>query len=231
VLQYVIAGLVYGAIYAITASGLVVTYQSTGILNFAFASIAYGLARFYYYLNSQEHWAIIPSALVSIGVAGPLLGVFLYLVLFKRLQVARPLTKVVATIGLSVSIPPAATLLFGNQSILSAPGLAPEPVRVFNFLGVAVTMEEIITYAAVVIIVVAGLLVLRYTDIGLRVRAMVDSPAMTSLSGTNPEVVSMIVWAVSVTLAGLVGVLSAPVVGLDPGQFTLAWSWWPASPP
>jgi branched-chain amino acid transport system permease protein len=221
VLQYVIAGLVYGAIYAITASGLVVTYQSTGILNFAFASIAYGLARFYYYLNSQEHWAIIPSALVSIGVAGPLLGVFLYLVLFKRLQVARPLTKVVATIGLSVSIPPAATLLFGNQSILSAPGLAPEPVRVFNFLGVAVTMEEIITYAAVVIILVAGLLVLRYTDIGLRVRAMVDSPAMTSLSGTNPEVVSMIVWAVSVTLAGLVGVLSAPVVGLDPGQFTL----------
>jgi branched-chain amino acid transport system permease protein len=221
VLQYVIAGLVYGGIYAIAALGLVVTYQSTGILNFAFASIAYGLARFFYYLNSQEHWAILPAAVVSILVAGPLLGVGLYLVLFRRLRLARPLTKVVATVGLSVSIPPAATLIFGNQTILSAPGLAPEPVRVFNFLGVAVTMEEIIVYLAVAIIVVAGVLLLRYTDIGLRVRAMVDSPAMTSLSGTNPETVSMGVWAVSITLAGLVGVLGAPVVGLDPGDLTI----------
>jgi branched-chain amino acid transport system permease protein len=220
-LQYVIAGLVYGGIYAIAASGLVVTYQSTGILNFAFASIAYALARFFYYLNSQEHWAILPSALVSIVVAGPLLGIGLYFFLFKRLRLARPLIKVVATIGVSVAIPPAATLLFGNQSILSAPGLAPEPVRVFDFLGVAVTMEQVITYICVVLIVVLGVAVLRWTDIGLRVRAMVDSPAMTSLSATSPNRISMWVWAVSVTLAGLVGVLAAPVVGLDPGDFTL----------
>jgi branched-chain amino acid transport system permease protein len=221
VLQYVIAGLVYGGIYAITASGLVVTYQSTGILNFAFASLAYALARFYYYLNTQEHWAIVPAAVVAILVAGPALGIGLYWVLFRRLRLARPLTKVVATVGISVAVPPAATLIFGNQTILAAPGLAPEPVRVFNFIGVAVTMEQIIVYCCVVAIVVAGVLVLRYTDIGLQVRAMVDSPAMTSLSATNPELVSMGVWAVSITMAGLAGVLAAPVVGLDPGDFTL----------
>ncbi len=220
-LQYVIAGLVYGGIYAITAAGLVVTYQSTGILNFAFASLAYALARFYYYLNTQEHWAIVPAALVSIVIAGPALGIGLYFFLFKRLRLARPLIKVVATIGISVAIPPAATLIFGNETILSAPGLAPEPVRVFDFLGVAVTMEQVIVYISVVLIVAIGVVLLRYTDIGLRVRAMVDSPAMTSLSATNPDRISMGVWAVSTALAGLVGVLAAPVVGLDPGDFTL----------
>jgi branched-chain amino acid transport system permease protein len=221
VLQYVIAGLVLGGIYAIAASGLVVTFRSTGILNFAFGAIAYALARFYYYLNTQEHWAILPAAVVSILVAGPAMGIGLYFALFRRLRLARPLIKVVATIGVSVGIPPLTTLIFGNKTILAAPGLAPQPVRVFRFLGVPVTMDQIIVYSCVAVIVVVGALVLHYTEIGLRVRAMVDSPAMTSLSGTNPETVSMGVWAVSTTLAGLAGILAAPTIGLDPGPFTL----------
>ena len=61
---------------------------------------------------------------------------------------------------------------------------------------------------------------LRFTDIGLRVRAMVDSEAMTSLSGTSPNRVSVGVWAVSATLAGLAGVLVAPTNGLSPTGMT-----------
>ena len=220
-LQYVIAGLVLGGIYAIAASGLVVTFQSAGILNFPFGAIAYGVARFYYFLNTQHHWAILPAALLSILALGPTLGIGLYVVVFRRLQLAPTLIKVVATVGIAVAIPPATTLLFGNQTILTAPGLAPLPVRVFTFLGVPVTMDQIIVYVCVVVIVATGAIVLRYTDVGLRVRAMVDSPAMTSISGTNPQAVSMGVWAASTTLAGLAGVLAAPIIGLDAGDFTL----------
>ena len=220
-LQYVIAGLVLGGIYAIAASGLVVTFQSAGILNFAFGAIAYVVARFYYFLNTQHQWQILPAAVLSILVVGPAMGVGLYLVVFRRLQLASTLVKVVATVGIAVSLPPATTLIFGNETILSAPGLAPQPVRVFDFLGVPVTMDQIIVYCCVVVIVATGAIVLRYTDVGLRVRAMVDSPAMTSISGTNPQAVSMGVWAASTTLAGLAGVLAAPIVGLDAGDFTL----------
>lgn len=220
-LQYVIAGLVLGGIYAIAASGLVVTYLSAGILNFAFGSLAYFLARFYYYLHTQQHWGIAPAAVVAVLVAGPLLGVLLYAVLFRSLRLASPLIKVVVTLGLSVMLPPLAALLFGNVQIVEVPGLAPEPVRVFHVIGVPVTMDQIIVYGCVVLVVAIGALVLRYTDVGLRVRAMVDSPAMTSLSGTNPTAVSVGVWAVSVFLAGLAGVLSAPIIGLDSNVFTL----------
>jgi branched-chain amino acid transport system permease protein len=221
VLQYVVAGLALGAIYAISAAGLVVTYLSAGVLNFAFGAIAFFVARFYYYLDSQQHWGILPSAVVSLLVVGPALGLFLYGLLFRLMRQASALVQVVATLGVSVAIPPVATLLFGNRSILAAPGLAPQPVHVFHPFGVPVTLDKVIIYASVILVVAAGAVALRYTDIGLRVRAMVDSPAMTSLSGTNPSFVAAGVWAVSTFLAGLSGVLSAPIIGLDPTDYTI----------
>ncbi len=220
-LQFVIAGLVLGGIYAIASAGLVITYTSSGILNFAFGALAFFIARFYYYLHTQESWGIVPSAVVSIGIAAPALGVVLYAVLFRHLRLSSPLIKVVATIGLLVAIPSLAILIFGNQAIEQAPGLAPEPVHVYQFLGVPVTLDQIIVYICVVLTVVVGAVVLRYTDVGLKVRAMVDSPAMTDLSGTNPTTISVGVWAVSTFFAGLCGVLAAPIIGLDPDNFTL----------
>jgi branched-chain amino acid transport system permease protein len=220
-LQYVIAGLVLGGIYAIASAGLVITYVSSGILNFAFGALAFFVARFYYYLHTQEGWGIPYSALLSIVVAGPALGVLLYFALFRHLRLSSPLVKVVATLGLLVAIPALTTLIFGNAAISSAPGLAPQPVRVFNFIGVAVTLDQVIVYISVIATVLIGSLVLRYTDVGLKVRALVDSPAMTALSGTSPSAVSIGVWAVSTFFAGLAGVLAAPIIGLDSGNFTL----------
>ena len=220
-LQFVIAGLVLGGIYAIASAGLVITYTSSGILNFAFGAIAYFIARFYYYLHTQQNWGIVQAAVVAIVIASPVLGVVLYSLLFRHLRLSSPLIKVVATIGLLVAFPSLATIIFGNQAINQAPGLAPEPVHVYQFLGVPVTLDQIIVYVCVVVTVVAGALILRYTEVGLKVRAMVDSPAMTDLSGTNPTLISVGVWAVSTFFAGLCGVLAAPIIGLDPNQFTV----------
>ena len=83
------------------------------------------------------------------------------------------------------------------------------------------TLDQIIVYACVVVTVVVGAVVLRYTEVGLKVRAMVDSPAMTDLSGTSPTAISVGVWGVSTFFAGLCGVLAAPIIGLDPNQFTI----------
>ncbi len=222
-LQFVIAGLVLGGIYAIASAGLVITYTSSGILNFAFGAIAFFIARFYYFLHTQHSWGILPAAILSIVIAAPALGVFLYAVLFRFLRLSSPLIKIVATIGLLVAIPAVAELpwVFGNQAIQQAPGLAPEPVRVFDFLGVPVTMDQIIVYGCVIATVLIGAGVLRYTEVGLKVRAMVDSPAMTDLSGTSPTLIAVGVWAVATFFAGLTGVLAAPIIGLDPDNFTL----------
>jgi branched-chain amino acid transport system permease protein len=220
-LSYLVAGLALGAIYSITAAALVTTYVSTGVLNFAFASMAYFIGRFYYYLNSEHNWHTWQAGLVSIVLSAPALGFVLWLLLFRLLRLATQQTKIVATIGLSVALPALATFIFGNVAVVVSPGLAPLPVKVFHVGGATVTLDHVIVYVAVASLLVLGTLVLRYTTTGLKVRAVVDSEAMTSLSGTNPSIVSAGVWVVSGFLAGLVGVCAGPLVGLDPASYVL----------
>ncbi|MGA3147656.1 MAG: ABC transporter permease [Acidimicrobiales bacterium] len=221
-LQYILAGLALGSIYAIASAGLVVTFISTGVLNFAFGSMAFVIARFYYWLNTQHGWTTWNAALLSLLVMAPLFGILLYAVLFRFVRNRSTLVKIVVTIGLSVALPPIADLIFGAQSITTAPGLALSSDQPYRFLGTPVTTDQVITYGFVLFVVLAGTLILRFTRVGLYVRASVDSEAMTSLSGTNPGRVAVGVWAVSTMLAGLAGILVAPTNGLTPvGMATL----------
>jgi branched-chain amino acid transport system permease protein len=215
VIAFILAGLVLGGIYAISAASIVVTYVSAGVLNFAFGAIAFFIARLYYYLVAQHGWPVYAAAIVAIAITGPLLGVALYFALFRFLTQAQAITKVVATIGLSVAIPAATELIFGNQAILTSPGLAPQPVRVFHIGGVAVTLDQLIAYCCVAAVLAIGTYVLRRTRVGLMVRATVDSKAMTSLSGISPARIAVGVWAVGTFLAGLAGVLAAPVLNVS----------------
>jgi branched-chain amino acid transport system permease protein len=215
VIAFILAGLVLGGIYAISAASIVVTYVSAGVLNFAFGAVAFFIARLYYYLVVQLGWPVYEAAIVAIVIAGPLLGIALYFTLFRFLAQAQAITKVVATIGLSVAIPAATELIFGNQPILTSPGLAPLPERVFHVGGVAITLDQVIAYCCVVAVLAVGTWVLRRTQVGLLVRATVDSKAMASLSGISPARIAVGVWAAGTFLAGLAGVLAAPVLNVS----------------
>jgi len=221
-IDFIVAGLVMGGIYAMTASGLVVTYVSTGVLNFAFGAIAYLLARLYYFLHVTHGWNIPLAAVISIPVAGTVLGVVFYFVLFRFLARADRLVQIAATIGLAVAIPPAVSVILGSPVIETTPGLAPQPVHVYYLGQVAITLDQLIAYICVAVVLGAGLLILRYTPAGLTMRAMVDSPALASLQGVDSRRVGAVVWSVCFTIAGLAGVLAGPILGVnDPNNYTL----------
>jgi branched-chain amino acid transport system permease protein len=224
VLSYVLAGLGLGAIYAIAAGSLVITYVASGVFNLAFAAMAFTVARFYYYVHTQQGWPILPAAAVSLLVFAPALGALLYGMVFRHLRLRSTLVKLMATVGLAVSLPPLATLLFGQLLDVTAPGLAPRPLAVFHPFGSTVNADQLTTYIGLVLVLVVGVAVLRFTDVGLKVRALVDSEALTSLSGTSPGRVSLGVWAVSAVLAGLAGILIAPTQGLSVGAMTYMMS-------
>lgn len=214
-LQYLFAGLALGAVYAIASVALVATYVSSGVFNFALGSMAFTVARFYYFLDTEQGWPILPAAAVSLLLFAPALGAVLYWLLFRHLRLRSPLIKVVATIGLSVALPPAVELVFGKLANVTAPGLAPTPLKVFHPFGAAVNLDQVMTYLGLAVVLTAGVAVLRFTDIGLKVRALVDSEALTGLSGVDPARVSLGVWAVGTVLAGLAGILIAPTAGLS----------------
>src|SRR4051812_45960923 len=219
-LQYVLAGLALGSIYAIASASLVVTFVSAGVLNFAFGAMAFVVARVFYWLHTEQGWPSAAAAAAAVLVFAPALGAVLYGLLFRHLRTATSLTKIVATIGLSVALPPLANLVFGTQDIQAAPGLTAvqdHPMKVF---GAPVTHDQLLTYGFLVLVVAAGSLILTRTDVGLRVRAMVDSEAMASLSAINPGRISLGVWAVTTALAGLAGILVAPTSGLSVSGMT-----------
>jgi branched-chain amino acid transport system permease protein len=220
-LSYIFIGLALGSIYALAAASLVVTYESSRILNFAFGSMAFFTAKFFYWANQTHGWNLALAAVVALAGVAPALGVVLYLTVFRFLRTRSPLIKIVSSIGVSVALPAVALMLFGNGAINQAPGLAPVPVKYWTVLGATVTLNQIIIYAFLLAVVIAGTVVMRFTNVGLRVRAMVDSEALTSLSGTNPNRVALGVWAVNGLLAGAAGIMAAPTIGLNIGSMTL----------
>jgi branched-chain amino acid transport system permease protein len=220
-IQYIISGLVLGGVYAITALGVLVTYVSTGVMNFAYAGMAYFTARLYFFLVVQHGWSTWTAGIASLVVFAPLLGVFLWAVLFRQLSRRSPLIQTIATIGVSVALPPIAVLIFGNQAIVAPVGLAPQPVPVYHIAGVGITLDQVIVYCCVVAIVAAGGILLRFTTAGLLVRALVDSERLTSLMGTDPQRIAVVVWALTTFLAGLSGVLMAPIITLQSSAFTV----------
>lgn len=223
-LPYILAGLALGSIYAIAAGSLVITYVASGIFNLAFAAMAYSVARFYYFLHVEEQWGLLPAALLSLGVFAPALGMVLYGLLFRHLRLRSTLVKLMATVGLSVALPPLINLGLEQPLDPTAPGLAPRPLATYDVFGATINADQLATYVGLIVVLIVSVGVLRFTSVGLKVRALVDSEALTSLSGTSPGRVSLGVWAASSALAGLAGILLAPTAGLSVPSMTFLMS-------
>ena len=82
-LNLVISGLVTGAIYSIMASGIVLTYQTSGIFNFSHGAVAFVCAYVYYQLHVGNDVPIVPALILSVFIFAPLLGLLLDKVLLR----------------------------------------------------------------------------------------------------------------------------------------------------
>ena len=240
-LNLVISGAVSGAIYSVMASGLVLTYQSSGIFNFAHGAIAFATAYLYFQLHAATAdgglgWPIVPSAIVAIFVFAPLLGLLLDRILLRRLADAPVYARIVGTIGLLVAFPAVVLWLVdtvGNSVLelglptnvagFRPPGLGPVPSEVVwrPLSGVAVNSDQLAVFLAAGAAAVLLWLVLRHTRVGLEMRAGVDRRELAGLRGVNAAKTSAVAWALSMTLAGLGGVLIAPLFGLTDVDYTL----------
>src|SRR5579871_907456 len=99
-LPFVILGIAAGSVYGLTGTGLVLTYKTSGIFNFAQGAVATTGAYVFYILHDDVlHLPAVPTALICVFVVGPVLGLGLE-TMARRLADASATMKVVATIGL-----------------------------------------------------------------------------------------------------------------------------------
>ena len=98
-LPFIVIGITTGAVYGLAGAGLVLTYKTSGIFNFAYGAVA-ALAVFVFYcLHSRARHALALAAALCLFVLAPLEGLVLEL-LARTLENATATLKVVATVGL-----------------------------------------------------------------------------------------------------------------------------------
>src|SRR5215210_1089700 len=99
---FTILGITTGAIYAIAASGLVVTYTTSGVFNFAHGAIGMVAAFLYWQVHVDWGWGTWPSLFVVLFVFAPLFGVLIEKVLMRPLAGKPTGVSLVVTVGLLV---------------------------------------------------------------------------------------------------------------------------------
>jgi ABC-type branched-subunit amino acid transport system ATPase component/branched-subunit amino acid ABC-type transport system permease component len=212
VLIFIIAGLTTGSVYALAAVGLVLTYKTSGIFNFAQGGLATAAAFLFYALQTEHGvpWPI--AAAVCVFVAGPIIGVILEWVT-RRVTTATLPVKVVATVGILLVLQAGLELIFPPGPVRQVPQYL--PTETFSINGTLVQYSQLILFAFGIASVAVLGIYLRRSRTGLAMRAVVDDPELIDIVGYSPIRVRRTAWMIGSSMAAAAGVLIAPLVPLD----------------
>ncbi|MGW4365828.1 ABC transporter permease subunit [Nocardia takedensis] len=232
-LQFLLLGIGGGGVFGALAIALVLTYRSSGVLNFATGAIALNCAYLYAFLRKGEFLLLVPglpksvdigddpgfaaSALIAVTLSA-LFGLVLYLVVFRPLRKAPPIARAVASIALMIVL----VAIAGKQVGTNAVGVrAIFPVDVWTVAGLRVPQDRVWFGVCVVVLALVLAALYRFTRFGLLTRATAESEEGAYVSGVSPDRIAAYNWMISAAVAGAAGILIAPIVPLTPIGYSL----------
>jgi ABC-type branched-subunit amino acid transport system ATPase component/branched-subunit amino acid ABC-type transport system permease component len=218
VLPFIVIGLTSGAVYGLAGVGLVLTYKTSGVFNFAYGALAAVAAYAFYVLHVLNGWAWPLAAGVATLVLGPAMGLIVEL-LARRIQGRSLALQVASTVGLLLVIEAAVELIYGHTTVRIVPiFLGTGNVRL---AGTNVQVSQIVTFVFALAATAGLSAFFRLSRRGVAMRAVVDNPELLDVAGTSPAATRRTAWMIGVTLAAASGVLFASLLPLDPIQLTL----------
>ncbi len=202
-----VVGVTIGSIYAIAASGLVVTYTTSGIFNFAQGAM--GMFCAYFYWTMKVDWGVPPllSVLVTVLIFAPLFGAVIERVLMRRLADAPLVAKLVVTIGLMVALMGLAVTIWNPNVGRSIPSFY--GTDGFSIGSTFVPWFRFITIVTGLLLAVIIRIVLYRTRLGVAMRAVVDHRDLAALNGARPGRTSAFAWGLGTSMAALAGIFLA----------------------
>ena len=228
-----VLGLGNGAVYAALGLALVMTFKSSGVVNFATGAVALYAAYTYAFLRKGEllvpvpgleptvdvgdKWGVAPAFIVAVLLAG-LLGVLLYLAVFRPMRNAPVLAKAVASIGIMLVLQSLLNIQVGE----SAPSVKPIfPEGTFSIGDAVVPTDRMWLTAVIVGLAVVSGLVLKYTRFGIATEAAAESEKGALVTGLSPDRIAVTNWGLSSVTAAVGGVVISPIVPLSPIAYTM----------
>ncbi len=206
-------GVAFGLLLFTVAGGLTLAYGVGGVLNLAHGSL-YTIGAYTAAALSDGTWTGLALA-VAVGTLMGATGGGMLAAAVAPLAGRGHLAQALLTFGVALVAADLLATLFGPDEL---------PVVIPSVLGASATIAghrypayRLAFIAIAVLLAGAGWLALAHTRVGARVRAAVDDPQMLACLGTNPRMVQAGVLAAAGGLAGMVGVLGAPIIGPGPG--------------
>jgi len=211
-LTYTIFGIVTAAIYAVAASGLVVTYTTSGIFNFAHGAFGMLAAFVYWQVRVEWGWPAPIALLVVLGLIAPVFGAGIERVIMRGLQNVSEVTKLVVAVSLLFGVFQLALIRYPATQGRNIPGFFQgEQID----LGVVnLQWHDAITIIAALVVAVLLRFLLFGTRTGVSMRAVVDDRPLAQLTGSRPDQAAMLAWALGASLAALSGILLAGSQGV-----------------
>jgi ABC-type branched-subunit amino acid transport system ATPase component/branched-subunit amino acid ABC-type transport system permease component len=214
---FVVLGLASGAIYSLTAFGMVLVYRGSGVVNFASGALA-TVGVFVYYELADLGSTPWPVALVVGSCVSGLLGAATHLLIMKPMRKTSPLTRTMATLGVFVAAN-AALVMWAPSALLQVRSFYPQgswhPIH-----GLVLGYDQLIVLGISVVAAISLSLVSARTTFGLRTSAVAENQRSSAALGISPDVVATLNWFIGTALAGLAGILLAPILGLQIATIT-----------
>ena len=233
---FLILGLGAGATYAILGQGLVLKYRSAGVVDFAHGAVAMFIA--YVFINLRSFGelelpvVLIPHQISLNGGAGisttpaivislvyaAIFGLVLYVLIYRPIRSASPLTRVCASVGVMLGLEAIAVLNYSTEPVATNPIF---PSSALSISRVTFPEDRLYFTGVVVVISVALALTYRFSRFGLATRAGAENDRGAALTGISANRVAGQNWVIATVLAGAAGIMIAPVASLDPTSYTL----------
>ncbi|SHH04152.1 Branched-chain amino acid ABC-type transport system, permease component [Jatrophihabitans endophyticus] len=216
-LALIVGGIANGSVVAIAAMGLVLSFKASGIFNFAHGAVGAVAAGIFYQLRvlNGVPWGL--ALVITLLVAGVGLGLVMERVAFF-VSAASTTMKVVATVGVMISLTALFTLRFGGVK-KQFPAFLPDSG--FRVGGVNVGWDQLVVVVIGLAAAVGMTVFFRRTLLGRSMRAVVDDPVLLAHLGVGPSSVRRWAWIIGTVFASVAGVLIAPSLGLDGTSLTL----------
>jgi sulfate-transporting ATPase len=218
-LRFALLGLGTGAVYALLAQGVVLIYRGSGLLNFAQGAMAMVGAYAYYEVTVRHGSSKVLGLIVALLVCAAL-GAAIHLLILRPMRRASPLSRVIATLGILSVLQSSAFLIYGHDP-LSVPSLL--PIRPIHIVSHKLVIGENYVYLFVIGLALTAVMwaLYRYTSFGRVTTAVAENQLSAAALGHSPDLIASVNWAIGSALAGLAGVLIAPIIYLEPTSIVL----------
>jgi len=212
-LEQIINGLLVGSFYIILSLGLSLIFSLGGVVNLAHGAF-YAVGAYVAY-EVQQRFGFFGAIVVS-PVAVALIGTFIERFLLSRLYNKDPALGLLFTFGLAMTIEQVLRMVWGTTGL---PFSIPDALRGQLHVGDFIYSYYRLTILLVTALAVTGCwLLLNKTAFGLVVRAGVRDPEMVRAMGISLKPALAAIFALGVGMAGLAGVMSAPLAGVQPAM-------------